>query len=62
VAAAAARGLGRVSVRCQTAFGTAYADLLERGFRVHWTDLRMVLGGQPDPPAGDAVVFSNWEI
>ncbi|HEU5171801.1 MAG TPA: GNAT family N-acetyltransferase [Gemmatimonadales bacterium] len=52
----------RVSLRCQTAFWETYLRLIEQGFRVHWTDLRMILRGyaQPGPRAG--VVLSNWEI
>lgn len=63
VAEAAARGLGRVAIRCQTGFRDAYGDLIAAGFRVHWTDLRMILAEYPErQPPGDAVVFSNWEI
>ena len=40
----------------------AYLRLVSRGYRVHWTDLRMTLEGYPrrDPVRG--VVMSNWEI
>ncbi len=62
VAEAAARGLGRVAVRCQTGFREAYGDLMEMGFRVHWTDLRMVLADRPEVAPRTGVVFSNWEI
>ncbi|MEZ4457682.1 MAG: hypothetical protein R2882_14210 [Gemmatimonadales bacterium] len=40
----------------------AYADLIDLGFRVHWTDLRMVLHERPERPPTSGVVFSNWEI
>lgn len=64
-AEAAARKLriGRVAVRCQSRFGAAYATLIDRGYEVRWTDLRMTLAGYPEPsvPEG-AVLFSNWEI
>ena len=55
-------GILRVSIRCQSAFRGAYTTLLELGYRVHWTDLRMTwadpgLGGDP---AG--ILLSNWEI
>ena len=61
IAEAAARGLGRVGIRCQTAFREAYGDLIDAGFRVHWTDLRMMLATRPErTPRG--VIFSNWEI
>lgn len=62
MAAAAAAGLDRVAIRCQTAFGDAYGDLLAAGFRVHWTDLRMVHAGNPERPPAEGIVFSNWEI
>lgn len=62
VAEAAARGLGRVAIRCQTGFREAYGDLMEMGFRVHWTDLRMVLADRPEVAPRTGVVFSNWEI
>jgi hypothetical protein len=60
---AAAAGIGRVSVRCQTRFTAAYRALVERGYQVRWTDLRMTLVGYEEPrlPEG-AVIFSNWEI
>ena len=31
------------------------------GYRVHWTDLRMILRGFPPPPR-QGIVLSNWEI
>ncbi|HEX7023631.1 MAG TPA: GNAT family N-acetyltransferase [Gemmatimonadales bacterium] len=60
-------GARRVSIRCQTADRDAYGVLLDAGYRVHWTDLRMTLQ-LPDAPPADAgvkrraIVFSNWEI
>jgi len=62
VAEASRRGLRRVAVRCQTAYRDAYASLLSIGFRVHWTDLRMVLDGYDERAPTSGVVFSNWEI
>jgi len=62
IAAAARRNLSRVGIRCQTAFREAYGDLMALGFRVHWTDLRMVLADRPEQPPLGGVVFSNWEI
>jgi GNAT superfamily N-acetyltransferase len=59
---AAGLGFRRVTVRCQSAYGEAYAALLEAGFRVHWTDLRMSLAGFQERSAEPGVVFSNWEI
>jgi len=62
-ARAAQIGVGRVAVRCQTRFTGTYRALMQRGYQVRWTDLRMTLVGyeEPTPPEG-AVVFSNWEI
>jgi ribosomal protein S18 acetylase RimI-like enzyme len=60
--AAGVPGVIRVSVRCQTRFAEAYARLLESGYRVHWTDLRMELWQGAEPPAPDGIVLSNWEI
>ena len=58
-----ARGARRIAIRCQTAYREAYGSLLESGYRVHWTDLRMTLNGMAEPSTPDgAVVFSNWEI
>ncbi|HEX5385249.1 MAG TPA: GNAT family N-acetyltransferase [Gemmatimonadales bacterium] len=52
----------RLAIRCQTAYAEVYHHLTEQGFRVHWTDLRMILRGhaQAGPRAG--IVLSNWEI
>ncbi len=55
-------GIHRVGLRCQTAFGDAYALLLDDGYRVHWTDLRMTLPGAGEQVAPPGVVISNWEI
>jgi GNAT superfamily N-acetyltransferase len=53
----------RVAVRCQTLYTAAYRHLVERGYRVRWTDLRMTLAEYPERvmPEGE-VLFSNWEI
>lgn len=60
---AAEARLRRVAVRCQTAYAGAYQQLVESGYRVRWTDLRMTLHGwsELEPPQG-CVMFSNWEI
>ncbi len=60
---AANLGLRRVSIRCQSGFNEAYALLMQRGYRVRWTDLRMTLAGYPsaDIQTGE-VLYSNWEI
>ena len=52
----------RLALRCQSAFADAYLRLVERGFRVHWTDLRMILRGFTNPGARTGLVLSNWEI
>lgn len=52
----------RVSLRCQTAFADAYAALLDDGYRVHWTDLRMTMPDAPERYAAPGIVMSNWEI
>ncbi len=54
-------GLLRVSLRCQTSHGELYSCLVEKGFRVHWTDLRMTLAGKGDVER-NGVLLSNWEI
>jgi GNAT superfamily N-acetyltransferase len=60
--AAAAEKVGRIAIRCQTDYIAAYQRLVSRGYRVHWTDLRMLLPGQPPRLTRDAIVMSNWEI
>jgi GNAT superfamily N-acetyltransferase len=58
---AAAERVGRLAVRCQTEHADAYLSLIAAGYRVHWTDLRMILRDFPQaPPQG--IVLSNWEI
>jgi GNAT superfamily N-acetyltransferase len=52
----------RVAVRCQSALAEAYLRLVDRGFRVHWTDLRMILRGYAATGAKKGIVLSNWEI
>jgi GNAT superfamily N-acetyltransferase len=55
--------LRRVAIRCQTAYADAYLHLVARGFRVHWTDLRMTLPTHREVLAtGGGLVLSNWEI
>jgi GNAT superfamily N-acetyltransferase len=58
---AAGERVGRISVRCQTEYADAYLRLIAAGYRVHWTDLRMILQGFPAPGA-EGIVLSNWEI
>ena len=52
----------RVSLRCQTSYREAYLSLLDDGYRVHWTDLRMTMPDAPEQNAAPGVVMSNWEI
>jgi GNAT superfamily N-acetyltransferase len=52
----------RFAVRCQTAYPEAYRALVERGFRVRWSDLRMTLAGFPEHHPGRGALWSNWEI
>jgi predicted N-acetyltransferase YhbS len=60
---AASAGARQASFRCQTAYTAAYDVLLDAGYLVHWTDLRMTLSGKPELPARNGgVLFSNWEI
>jgi GNAT superfamily N-acetyltransferase len=62
-ASAARERVGRVAIRCQTEFSDTYLRLVRAGYRVHWTDLRMILEGYPQrAPRPASVVMSNWEI
>ena len=54
--------VSRVAIRCQTEFTQAYLKLIELGYRVHWTDLRMLLQDYPQQSPIKGVVMSNWEI
>ena len=60
--AAHAERVRRLAIRCQSVFSDAYLRLVEQGFRVHWTDLRMMLRGYAPPAPKTGVVLSNWEI
>jgi hypothetical protein len=59
---ATAERVTRVAIRCQTEFSSAYLKLIELGYRVHWTDLRMLLQEYPQPLPGTGILMSNWEI
>jgi GNAT superfamily N-acetyltransferase len=59
---AAGERVGRIAIRCQTDYADAYLRLIEAGYRVHWTDLRMILRGFPQHHPRQGVVLSNWEI
>jgi GNAT superfamily N-acetyltransferase len=54
--------VSRVAIRCQTEFPQAYLRLIDLGYRVHWTDLRMLLEGYPQRTPEQGIVMSNWEI
>ena len=59
---AANERLNRVAIRCQTEFTWPYLRLIELGYRVHWTDLRMLLQGYPQRVPSEGILMSNWEI
>jgi GNAT superfamily N-acetyltransferase len=59
---AAAERVGRIAIRCQTEYAAAYLRLIDAGYRVHWTDLRMILREFPQHSIRKGVVLSNWEI
>jgi hypothetical protein len=61
-AAAAGERVGRIAIRCQTEFASAYLRLVTGGYRVHWTDLRMTLDGFGQRAPSEGIVMSNWEI
>lgn len=62
-ACATQMGLHRIAIRCQTNYTSTFTELVRRGYRVRWTDLRMTLVGFPAPvlPPGETLL-SNWEI
>ncbi|MGH7509211.1 MAG: GNAT family N-acetyltransferase [Gemmatimonadales bacterium] len=59
---AAGERVSRVAIRCQTEFAVAYLKLIQLGYRVHWTDLRMLLQAFPQRVPAAGVLMSNWEI
>jgi GNAT superfamily N-acetyltransferase len=59
---AAVERVGRIAIRCQTEYAEAYLQLIAAGYRVHWTDLRMILRELPQQPLSHGLVLSNWEI
>jgi GNAT superfamily N-acetyltransferase len=54
--------VSRIAIRCQTEFTKEYLRLISLGFRVHWTDLRMLLQDYPQRSPREGIVMSNWEI
>ncbi|MBA3759250.1 MAG: GNAT family N-acetyltransferase [Gemmatimonadales bacterium] len=59
---ASSERVSRVAIRCQTEFPQAYLRLIELGYRVHWTDLRMLLQDFPQRRPSEGILMSNWEI
>jgi GNAT superfamily N-acetyltransferase len=59
---AARMAIRRIAVRCQTAYGEAYRNLVALGYRVRWSDLRMTLADCPEQRPAAGVLWSNWEI
>jgi GNAT superfamily N-acetyltransferase len=59
---AATQSIRRVAVRCQTAYQEAYQALVQGGFRVRWSDLRMTMSGHPETVPANGILWSNWEI
>jgi GNAT superfamily N-acetyltransferase len=55
-------GTRRVAVRTEGQYPTAYRQLVKRGARVRWSDLRMTLEGYAEPKPSKGIVLSNWEI
>jgi GNAT superfamily N-acetyltransferase len=61
-ASAVAERVDRMAIRCQSEFTAVYLRLVGLGYRVHWTDLRMLLEGYPQAAPRRGIVMSNWEI
>jgi len=59
---AATQSIRRVAVRCQTAYREAYQALIQGGFRVRWSDLRMTMAGHAETVPASGILWSNWEI
>lgn len=55
-------GTRRVAIRVQSEYGDVYHQLIGRGGRVRWTDLRMSLDGYRERMPVVGMVLSNWEI
>ena len=55
-------GTRRVAIRMQGRHSTLYSQLIRRGARVRWTDLRMTLTDHPEPKFLGGTILSNWEI
>ncbi|MFI5312381.1 MAG: hypothetical protein ACHQQ3_14175, partial [Gemmatimonadales bacterium] len=59
---AKASGTARFALRMQGEYGALFRRLVDRGARVRWTDLRMVLAGYEERLPRSGVALSNWEI
>lgn len=59
---AAGQRLERVTLRAETARSDLFGRLVQDGYEVLWTDLRMTLGGFEQPVEVGGLVYSNWEI
>ncbi len=55
-------GTRRVALRMQGQYPAAYRQLMRRGARVRWSDLRMTLDGFGEVTPDKGIVLSNWEI
>jgi len=55
-------GTARVAIRLQGEYGSAFRQLVSRGVRVRWTDLRMALAGYEETRPVSGLTLSNWEI
>ena len=55
-------GTRRVALRMQGQYPGAYRQLMRRGARVRWSDLRMTLDGYAEAVPAKGIVLSNWEI
>lgn len=52
----------RVAIRLQGGYEDLYRQMIARGARVRWTDLRMTYNGFAEKLPESGVVLSNWEI
>lgn len=55
-------GIRRVAVRLQGRYAERYTRLVQQGWRVRWTDLRLTLDGFAEARPTSGIVLSNWEI
>ena len=55
-------GTRRVAFRVQGQYRGMYQQLIARGARVRWTDLRMALAGYDEVFPTRGILLSNWEI